>query len=43
MIQKDQVFHRPVIAFDLPLGHRMIGFGPDVVDFIGFEIASEFL
>lgn len=38
IIQQDQIFHGPVIVFDFPLRHGMIGFCPDMLDVIFFKI-----
>jgi len=38
IIQQDKVFHRAMIPFYFPLGHGMIGSGPDVVYIMLAEI-----
>jgi len=43
MVQEDDVFHRPVIAFDLPLSHGMIRLCPDMPDLDGLKIVSQLL
>ena len=38
IIQQEDVFHGSVIAFDLPLGHWVIGPGADMPDIVIFEL-----
>jgi len=43
VIQQDQVLHRPMITFDLPLGHGMIGFCPNMPDLMALEILLQLM
>ena len=38
MIQQDQVLHRPMATFNLPLSHRMIHLRPNMTDLMALEI-----
>lgn len=39
VLQQDPVLHRAVVAFDLPLGHWMIGLAAGVADAVRFDHA----
>ena len=41
MLQLHHIFHRAMIALDLPLGHRVIGRAPGVLDILLLEPGLE--
>jgi hypothetical protein len=43
IVQQDKVLQRPVVTFDLPLGHGVIDFGPNMTDLVGLEVLLQLM